>query len=468
MKNTVVFTIGNFSSKILVFLLLPLYTNYLNPAEYGEVDIYINILSIAYSFVSLQTIETVFRYIQDAKNDREKDEVISNSLIVALAGIAVFAIGMTIYGTIVDFPYTFVFILYVAFNILAQYCQQAIRGMNSTVLYSTVGVLSTFVQLASNIIFIVICHFGAVSLLWSHVVTSLFILLAILLKCNILKHFKFSAIKFSVIKEQLGYSIPLMPNAICIWGINSLGRYLLLFFYTTTEVGLLSFATKFSQALGMVNNIFFMAWQQSAISEYNSKDKNEYATEVFNNFLSLLLSAAAILMPAIKFLTFTIMGDEYRIAWVYVPIFFLGTIFNACERFVSMGFYSAKKTSTVFITSLIALAIYFGVGYFAAKEWYIWGVGIAHALSEFVYYLIMHFKVKKYMHVSVKVKKLILPVLIVVVSTVLYYLVDSIYMLILVAAAVAFASLFANMSLFKGLIRMLLGKFKKKPANDSK
>ena len=113
MKNSVVFMIGNFASKILIFLLLPLYTNVLNPDEYGEVDIYINLLAVLFSIVSLQAGESVFRFIVDAKDEQEKTSVISNAFVIALFGIAAFSVGMFIFGQVTNFKYTLVFILYV-------------------------------------------------------------------------------------------------------------------------------------------------------------------------------------------------------------------------------------------------------------------------------------------------------------------------------------------------------------------
>lgn len=462
LKNSFIFMIGNFASKILIFLLLPLYTNYLDPAEYGQVDIYINILAIFYSVVSLQSCESVFRFMVDAKTEEDKRSIISNSFVVALCGILLFTIGMCIFGSITGFKYTIVFILYVCFNIFAFFSQQAIRGLNYTVLYSTIGVVSTLVQIFSNIVFIVVCKFGSVSLLWAHVITYIFVFLSILIKCDLFKYFKPSAIKLSIVKEHLKFNLPLLPNAICIWGISSLGKYLLLFFYTTAEVGLFSFATKFSQIIIAINSILFMAWQQSAISEYNSEDKNEYATEVFNKFLSLELCATAVILPLVKLLIFTVMGEDYRLAWIYVPIFFIGTILKFCGQFASIGFFGAKKTNTVFFASMTSIIVYMVIGYFAAKEFYILGVGISYTIAQLVDYLIIQIRVKKYMHAKPLLKKLCIPIVSFAISMALYYVLDSWFVLIAVALIFGVITLISNMQFIKEIITTIFSKAKNK------
>ena len=39
--NTAIFAIGNFGSKVLTFLIVPLYTYVLTTAEYGVIDLFI-------------------------------------------------------------------------------------------------------------------------------------------------------------------------------------------------------------------------------------------------------------------------------------------------------------------------------------------------------------------------------------------------------------------------------------------
>ena len=231
------------------------------------------------------------------------------------------------------------FILYVAFNIFSVFCQQAIRGLNYTTLYSSVGVFATIVQILGNIVFIFVCKMGASAMLWAHIITFIFVFVCILVKCRFFRYFKIKAVKSDNIKEHLKFNLPLLPNALCIWGVSSLGRYLLLFFYSTSEVGLFAFATKFSQFLIAINGVIFFAWQQSALSEYNSEDKNEYATDIFIKFISLELGAISIMIPCMKFLIFTVMGEQYRLAWAYVPIFFFGDLLTFCGELVSIGVY---------------------------------------------------------------------------------------------------------------------------------
>lgn len=460
-KNSFVFFIGNFASKLLSFFLLPLYTHYLTNSVYGEFDIFINILAIAYCVVSFQSIEVVYRYVQDCKTEEDFQSVITNSFIISVAGISCFALLMFLLNLLFGFEYWLVFILYTSSNIFAQFCQQCIRGLNRTILYSSVGVLATLAQVLFNVIFIVCLNMGGVSMLWAHVGTFIIICIAILLRCNLLRYITLKAYSPKVVKEQLKYGLPLMPNALCLWGISSLGRYLLLLFYTTAAVGILAFSSKFSLLLGVVNSVFFLAWQQSAISEYNSSDRDEYASSVFDAFVKLQITGICVILPMIKVLIFSIMGSTYQEGWIYVPLFFIGIMFNAFANFVSMGFFGAKQTKSVFYASFLGILVYISVGYFGAKYLYITGVGIAYILSQLVYFIVMKFKGAKYMKVNIHYKSHLGIVWVLICSLVTYYLTNNLFILIGWCITYSLFGLYFNKTLLKKLCGMVVTKVKR-------
>ena len=59
-KNTFLFTISSFSSKILSFLLVPLYTTVLSTADYGTADMVFTTSSLKIDFPSLLLFTNLF------------------------------------------------------------------------------------------------------------------------------------------------------------------------------------------------------------------------------------------------------------------------------------------------------------------------------------------------------------------------------------------------------------------------
>ena len=65
MKNTIIFTLGNFGSKLISFFLIPLYTNVLTTTEYGVVDLVVTVVTVAVPVLTLNISESVMRFALD-------------------------------------------------------------------------------------------------------------------------------------------------------------------------------------------------------------------------------------------------------------------------------------------------------------------------------------------------------------------------------------------------------------------
>ena len=72
-KNAVILGIGNFSSKILVFFLVPLYTNVLSTLEYGNYDLAITTIQLAAPIITVNISDGVMRFLFE--KDKSKSDV---------------------------------------------------------------------------------------------------------------------------------------------------------------------------------------------------------------------------------------------------------------------------------------------------------------------------------------------------------------------------------------------------------
>lgn len=68
--NTVIFAIGSFSSKLLVFLLMPLYTRVLTTSDYGVMDIIVNTSNLLIPIVMVSINEGIIRFGLDRRSAR--------------------------------------------------------------------------------------------------------------------------------------------------------------------------------------------------------------------------------------------------------------------------------------------------------------------------------------------------------------------------------------------------------------
>ena len=65
--NTVKLGLGTFGSKLLVFLMVRFYTEYLSPADYGTADLITQTANLLIPLLSLGITDAVFRFAMEEK-----------------------------------------------------------------------------------------------------------------------------------------------------------------------------------------------------------------------------------------------------------------------------------------------------------------------------------------------------------------------------------------------------------------
>ena len=78
-KNTLIMAIGTFLPRIINLLTTPIITSSTTDAQFGQLDLVTTtILSFIVPLCTLQLEQALFRFLVDAKNQREQKSVITN------------------------------------------------------------------------------------------------------------------------------------------------------------------------------------------------------------------------------------------------------------------------------------------------------------------------------------------------------------------------------------------------------
>ena len=169
-KNSIALFIGNFASKLLVFFLLPLYTSVLTTSEYAVADLINTTIGLLYIVISLSFSDAILRFAMDKQNDKTK--ILTAGLSVfAVGGIIAVGIGVGLYF-IPAFKtyseYAFVAVLLYVSSSLEKLFASFVKGLENIKLISIVGVISTCVVIASNVIMLVFLRWGVTGYLLSY------------------------------------------------------------------------------------------------------------------------------------------------------------------------------------------------------------------------------------------------------------------------------------------------------------
>ena len=165
--NIFLYMIGNFGSKILNFILVPLYTYYIPVGEMGTYDIYYTTVTLLIPLVTISISESVYRWLVDEKTDA--DEVVSIAIKIAALSLIIFTFFYWMIYVTIRFDYYIYLYLMVILSSIYGLFLNIIRGMKKNSLYALLGVLHTFLILVFNILFLVIFQSGICGLLEAQV-----------------------------------------------------------------------------------------------------------------------------------------------------------------------------------------------------------------------------------------------------------------------------------------------------------
>ena len=148
------------------------------------------------------------------------------------------------------------------------------------------------------------------------------------------------------------------------------------------------YATKVPNLISMVSTIFFQAWNMSAITENDSKDRNNFYSKVYGAYEALLFIASAFLIAGVQIVTpifvSTARFGEYGEVYKYTPVLVIAVLFMCLDQFLSSVYTATKHTKNSFWTSFAASMANIVLNFFLIPEWGIQGASIATFLS---YYL---------------------------------------------------------------------------------
>src|ERR1700744_2331690 len=247
LKNTLIYTVGNLGSKILSFLLVPLYSFYLSKTELGYYDLILTTVSLLVPFLTIQISEASYRWLLDSKNDEGKiKSIVNGSLLVIIISFLCFLVISLILNNIFKIQYTFYFLVLLLLTSFFPYLQQIVRGLGNNKLYSKIGIINTLLVVFFNAIFLLVFKLKLEGVLIATVSANLISIVLIILFGKLYKYISFKDnINVKEIKAMIGYSWPLIPNTISWWLINEVNRFIILFKLGADSNGIFALSNRF-------------------------------------------------------------------------------------------------------------------------------------------------------------------------------------------------------------------------------
>lgn len=351
--NMSLFFISTFAGKFLVFLMMPLYTGKLSPEQYSDADLIVYTSSLLLPFITLGIVNGLLRFGLDRRYD--KKEVISSCALFYLNGIALASIFIPLLSPLHSFfrVYGWLLILYILTNCMHTLMQQSVRIYEKTVLYASEGLLNTVLTLALTCLFLIKYNMKTEGYILAIILAD-FIGALVLFVCGRLwSNFNLRAVNKELIKELLRYSLPLIPASLCWWIIGVADRYFVIYFTSAAIGGIYIVSHKIPSIINLLSTIFSEAWQISAIKEGTRNDAEDFFSNVFRTYSSMVFIASAGLTLLCKPLFIFMTDSAYHSGWTLIPLLVAGAAYSCLSSFMSSIYTVSKRTKASLNTSII-------------------------------------------------------------------------------------------------------------------
>ncbi|BBB90118.1 MAG TPA: lipopolysaccharide biosynthesis protein [Methylomusa anaerophila] len=354
-KSSIVYFIGNVLSRLSTFFLLPLYTKYINPADYGYYDVSIAYLSVFTSAMFLDIWVAIMRYMFDYSDGQLKYKPIYNGAIIMFCSFSIYGILALALNTVVEIRYLLLIVIYGIFVCMQNFFSYIARGFGENMVFAGSGLAGTLVNVLSNVVFIVYMKMDYSCLYISFVIGTIVQIVIIETKVKVISNFKTSYIDKKLIISMAKYALPLCLNSVSFWFLTNYNKVVIANQLTTHENGLFAVAGKFAFALTLVSSCFNLAWQEMAFDRgSNGSDIGKFYSTASDLFLRFLLCGTIMLIPIVAIIFPFMVAPMYSESRNIVPMYLLGTMASIYSQFLGNIFGALKQTKTIFISTVFA------------------------------------------------------------------------------------------------------------------
>lgn len=399
-KNTALFALNSIGTRLITFLLVPIYTKAFDTSEYGGVDLVTTVATILVPIITINIGEAVMRFSLDENADRDK--IVSVGAVFAALSVV---LGTIVFAILMIFPQIqinpWIVYLYCVSQGLYQTSSCNLRGQEKLLQYAIGNIISTFSAAILNIIFLLVLRLGANGYFLAYILSFFIAAVYCSISGSLFTTLKRFSIDKQLMKNMVKYSIVLVPNSLMWWIMNSSDHVMVTAMIGVAANGVYAISYKLPSILSALSAVFNQAWAYSAIHEDKSDDRVAFNNYMYDKLVRFLLIVTIFLMCVMKPFMKIYVSEAYFGAWEYTPYLLVGNFFLTIATFLST-FYTVNKDSKGFLYSGTAGAVVnIGLNALLIPIINIHGAALATCISYICVFLYRVRDTRKYMLVEV-------------------------------------------------------------------
>ncbi len=417
--NSGLYIITNFLKKGINLILLPLYTYFLTPNEYGIISVVMAFSIFVSSLFSLGLYDSIMRFKYQHNDDEKMVKSYWSSIVIAIIFFEIFFTALLllfrdslfhIFLPNIEFaPYIFLGTMYILFQPIYFIFQGILVSNHEGKMYAINHILRFFTTVILTILFLVILKWGATGVLLANSLTViLFAIYSIyyLFKNKIITIY----FNFKIVFTSLKYSIPLIPYQSSQQLSEFASKGLLNISTDLSNVGLFSVGSQFGNVIDSFQSSIHQSYKPWLYNKLKLKKENE--NEVVKMTFLLMKVGAFLSLGIATFgqeLIYIMAAKEYRNAWTIMPIIAVAYLFkNLYYYYLVPCMYNFKAARMIFINSVLSNFIQIAFIFFTVSYLGLYSPSIGLAIGLLYLVISTYFLMIKYQKIDLNFRKQIL------------------------------------------------------------
>ena len=397
-KHTSIYMFGDILRYSTSLVMLPIYTRYLTPEDYGAIELLSMLLDVAAIIFGARVGLSVIRFYCMAASEDDKKNIIASALLLGflfngIGTITVYVLSaplaMAIFSDHSFTHYIALFSITLFFLPLQEIPMVHIRAQQKPWLFFTFSIIKLVLQVGLNIYLVVFLEMHVEGVIYSAVISAA--VMAILLTGYSLPRTGMRA-SIATCKKLFSFSLPLKLATLGSFYLAFGDRYILNMYSDLSQVGIYALGYKFGFIFTMIGwTPFERMWDSEKYAIHKKPDAKQIYQKVFLYVSSALIFFGLCISLFVKDLLKIMADPAFLSAYEIVPIIIVAYIFQAFAKYCDLGILINQKTIQIAYAEWFAVVI-ITVAYFTLIPAYgMHGAAWATLIGFFArFYWILH------------------------------------------------------------------------------
>lgn len=413
-KSSLIYSLGNISTKIVGFLLIPLYTKYLPLADYGVLGI-MEVISVAITVIFGLSLYTGFaRWYFDKDYVEKQKSLFFTSVIVLLSICLILIIFLNPFSNLLSvllfkqtsFSRLFSFMIIVsALQIISALPSALLRLQEKPFLFISTNILRLFLTLVFTIIFMVHYKHGLIGIYEAQLISNIAYLVC--LTPYMFKNFEYK-FEFLALRDMLSFCLPLVLASISAVIISFTDKYLLNVMKSLADSGLYSFSFKIS------NTIYYLLVDSVNLAlapiifkiMYEKNNQRFYSKIVTYLSFLVLICIMALSFFGKELIELISSNKAYYDAYKYMPILSFAALFMMLKDAMIRALNIVKKSKVISFTIICVSFANILLNFIFIPYFMTIGASLAYLLTQILSFGLLYYFAQKYYPIKYEIKKI--------------------------------------------------------------